>query len=115
MKASIASQSALENYYLQKFPSCTFEILICPTFSFLQNLQKMSCSSDRRLDLNAGEEAVMSSPDNIWHPSFLSPNGPLTVGDSVMKNDITAAVVARNLLTPRDNRVLSKRSDELAV
>ncbi|KAM2256673.1 hypothetical protein ACFXTI_046996 [Malus domestica] len=32
-----------------------------------------------------------------------------------MKNDMTAAVVVRNLLTPKDNRLLSKRSDELAV
>ncbi|KAM1985110.1 hypothetical protein COP2_013267 [Malus domestica] len=32
-----------------------------------------------------------------------------------MKNDMTAAVVARNLVTPKDNRLLSKRSDELAV
>ncbi|KAM1277531.1 hypothetical protein ACFX2J_029664 [Malus domestica] len=32
-----------------------------------------------------------------------------------MKNVITAAVVARNFLTPKDNRLLSKRSDELAV
>ena len=32
-----------------------------------------------------------------------------------MKNDMTAAVVAMNLLTPKDNRLLSKRSDELAV
>ncbi|KAM2152214.1 hypothetical protein ACFX1R_046568 [Malus domestica] len=32
-----------------------------------------------------------------------------------MKNDMTTAVVARNLLTPKDNRLLSKRSDELAV
>ncbi|CAN6725447.1 unnamed protein product [Malus baccata var. baccata] len=31
------------------------------------------------------------------------------------KNDMTAAVMARNLLTPKDNRLLSKRSDELAV
>ncbi|KAM1043673.1 hypothetical protein ACFX2A_035718 [Malus domestica] len=72
-------------------------------------------SSDRRFDLNFGEEAVMPSQDNIWCPSFLSPTGPLTVGDSVMKNDMTAMVVARNLLTPKDNRLLSKRSDELAV
>ncbi|KAM1208580.1 hypothetical protein ACFX2J_014220 [Malus domestica] len=28
---------------------------------------------------------------------------------------MTAAVVARNLVTPKDNRLLSKRSDELAV
>ncbi|KAM1406291.1 hypothetical protein ACFX2F_001025 [Malus domestica] len=32
-----------------------------------------------------------------------------------MKNDMTAAVVARTLLTPKDNRILPKRSDELAV
>ncbi|KAM1594614.1 hypothetical protein FF1_000981 [Malus domestica] len=71
--------------------------------------------SDRRFDLNLGEEVVPSSPDNIWRPSFISPTGPLTIGDSVMKNDMTAAVVARNLVTPKDNRLLSRRSDELAV
>ncbi|KAM2425711.1 hypothetical protein ACFX1W_023117 [Malus domestica] len=75
----------------------------------------MSGPSDRRFDLNFGEEVAMPSQDNIWNPSFLSPTGPLTVGDFVMKNDMTAAVVARNLLTPKDNRLLSKRSDELAV
>ncbi|CAN6678924.1 unnamed protein product [Malus baccata var. baccata] len=75
----------------------------------------MSGPSDRRFDLNLVEEAATPSPDNIWRSSFLSPTGPLIVGDSVMKNDITVAVVARNLLTPKDNRLLSKRSDELAV
>ncbi|CAN6701424.1 unnamed protein product [Malus baccata var. baccata] len=75
----------------------------------------MSDPSDRRFDLNLVEEAVTPSPDNIWRPSFLSSTGPLTVGDSVMKNDMTTAVVARNLLTPKDNRLLSKRSDELAI
>ncbi|KAM1491940.1 hypothetical protein ACFX10_023922 [Malus domestica] len=75
----------------------------------------MSGLSDRRFDLNLVEEAAMPSPDNIWCPSFLSPTGPLTVGDSMMKNDMTAAVVAMNLLTPKVNRLLSKRSDELAV
>ncbi|KAM2003555.1 hypothetical protein ACFX15_027104 [Malus domestica] len=71
--------------------------------------------SDSRFDLNFGEEAAMPSQDNIWRPSFLSPTGPLTVGDSVMKNDMTATVVAMNLLTPKDNSLLSKRSDEFAV
>ncbi|KAM2660032.1 hypothetical protein EV2_022508 [Malus domestica] len=75
----------------------------------------MSGPFDRRFDLNFGEEAAMPSQDNIWHLSFLSPTGLLTVRDSVMKNDMTAAVVARNLLIPKDNRLLSKRSDELAV
>ncbi|KAM1053443.1 hypothetical protein PS2_000932 [Malus domestica] len=75
----------------------------------------MSGPSDRPFDLNFGEEAAMPSQDNIWRLSFLSPTGPLTVGDSVMKNDMTAAVVARNLLTTKDNGLLSKWSDELAV
>ncbi|KAM1070544.1 hypothetical protein ACFX13_002366 [Malus domestica] len=75
----------------------------------------MSGLSDRRFDLNFGEEVAMPSQDNIWRPSFLSPTGPLTVRDSVTKNDMTTAVVARNILTPKNNRLLSKRSDELAV
>ncbi|KAM2034175.1 hypothetical protein ACFX16_037420 [Malus domestica] len=75
----------------------------------------MSGPSDRRFDLNFGEEAAMPSQDNIWRPSFLSPTGPFTVGDSVMKNDMTVAVVARNIFTPKNNKLLSKRSDELAV
>ncbi|KAM1019218.1 hypothetical protein ACFX2C_040754 [Malus domestica] len=75
----------------------------------------MSCPSDRRLNLNVGEDSDISSSNNIWQPSFVSPNGPLTVGDSMMMNDTTASVVARNLLTPRDTRMLSRRSDELAV
>ncbi|CAN6726289.1 unnamed protein product [Malus baccata var. baccata] len=75
----------------------------------------MYAPSDRRFDLNLGEKAVPPSLDNIWRPSFISPTGPLTVGDSVMKNDMTAAVVARNLVTPKDNRLLAKRSNELAV
>ncbi|CAN6720590.1 unnamed protein product [Malus baccata var. baccata] len=55
------------------------------------------------------EKAAMPSQDNIWRPSFLSPTSPLTIGDSVMKNDMTAAVVARNLYTPKDNILLFKR------
>ncbi|KAM1996827.1 hypothetical protein ACFX15_029727 [Malus domestica] len=75
----------------------------------------MSGLSDRRFDLNFGEEAAMSPQDNIWRPSFLSLTGPLIVRDSVMKNDMTVVVVARNLFTPKDNRLLSKWFDELAV
>ncbi|KAM1514054.1 hypothetical protein ACFX11_025883 [Malus domestica] len=75
----------------------------------------MACLSDCRLDLNVWEDVVMSFPDNIWHPFFLSVIGPLTVGDSMMKNDITTTVVAKNLLTPKDNKILSKRPDELAM
>ncbi|KAB2628525.1 S ribonuclease [Pyrus ussuriensis x Pyrus communis] len=52
---------------------------------------------------------------NVWRPSFLSSNGPLTGEDSVMQDATTATIVARNLLTPKDSRLLSGRSDELAV
>ncbi|CAN6700869.1 unnamed protein product [Malus baccata var. baccata] len=75
----------------------------------------MSGPSDICFGLNLVEEAATPSPDNIWRPSSLSPTGPLIVGDFVMKNDMTAAMVARNLLTPKDNRLLSKRSDEFVV
>ncbi|KAM2927824.1 hypothetical protein COP2_035137 [Malus domestica] len=75
----------------------------------------MSGPSDCRFDLNFGEEAAMPHQDNIWRPSFLSPIGSFTVGDSVMKNDMTAAVVARKLLISKDNRLLSKWSDKLVV
>ncbi|KAM0979021.1 hypothetical protein ACFX2C_014934 [Malus domestica] len=75
----------------------------------------MSGPSDRRFDLNFGEEATMCSQDNIWRPSFLSSISPLTIGDFVMKNDMTDAVVVRNLLNPKDNKLLSKRFDELAI
>ncbi|KAM1610509.1 hypothetical protein ACFXTN_020903 [Malus domestica] len=75
----------------------------------------MSGPSDHHFDLNLGEEAAMPSPDNIWRPSFISTTGPLTVGNSVMKNDMTATVVARNLVILKDNKLLSKQSDELAV
>ncbi|KAM2448230.1 hypothetical protein PS1_018458 [Malus domestica] len=71
--------------------------------------------SNRHFNFNFGEEAAMPSQDNIWRSSFLSPTGSLTIGDSVMKNDMIAEMVARNLLTPKDNRLLSKRSDKLAV
>ncbi|CAN6691771.1 unnamed protein product [Malus baccata var. baccata] len=75
----------------------------------------MSGPSDRRFDLNLGEEVAVPSPDNIWRPSFLSSTGPLIIGDSMMKNDMTTAVVARNILTPKHNKLLSKWSNELAV
>ena len=106
--------------YTQRVTACRNFSLIFVLLRFIgsnfpSSFLKMSGPSDQRFDLNIGEEAAMPSQDNIWRPSLLSPTGPLTVGDSVMKNDMTAAVVARNLLTPRDNRLLSRRSDDLAV
>ncbi|CAN6686082.1 unnamed protein product [Malus baccata var. baccata] len=73
----------------------------------------MSGPSDRCFDLNLGEEVAMPSQDNIWRPSFLSPIGPLTVGDSVMKNDMTAAVEIRGL--KHENKQLHKLAYDYAT
>ncbi|KAM2947595.1 hypothetical protein FF1_034707 [Malus domestica] len=75
----------------------------------------MACPSNICLDLSLRGDTEEHRQDNIWRPSFLSPNGPLIVRDSVIKNNITATVVARNLLTPKDNIIFSKRSDESVV
>ena len=75
----------------------------------------MSGPSDLHLGFNVGEETTLFPQDNIWRPLFSSSTGPLSVEDSVMQNDMTAAVVGRNLATPKDNRLLARRSDELAV
>ncbi|KAB2597564.1 hypothetical protein D8674_000484 [Pyrus ussuriensis x Pyrus communis] len=61
------------------------------------------------------EEESCILDGNIWCPSFLSSNGPLIGEDFVMRDATMATVVVRNLFIPRDNRLLSRRSDELAV
>uniref|UniRef100_A0A2N9GPP0 Uncharacterized protein n=1 Tax=Fagus sylvatica TaxID=28930 RepID=A0A2N9GPP0_FAGSY len=38
----------------------------------------------------------------VWRPYFLSPNGPVSVTDSVMLNGATATAVAAGLCTPED-------------
>ncbi|RXI04715.1 hypothetical protein DVH24_038989 [Malus domestica] len=92
------------------------KVAACRNFLYLALLKfyltSVFPSSFLKNDLSDTDE---QRHDNIWRPSFLSSNGPLTVGDSVMKNNITATVVARNLLTPRDNKILSERSEESAV
>ncbi|KAM1241335.1 hypothetical protein ACFX2J_046543 [Malus domestica] len=75
----------------------------------------MAYPSNICLDLSLGSDTSAPCQGNIWCPSFLSSNGPLIIEDSVMKDAIMAMVVHRNLLIPRDNRLLSRWSDELAV
>ena len=75
----------------------------------------MTCPSNICLDLSLKSGTNEPRQDKIWCPSFFSSNGHLMVGDFVMKNDLTAIVVARNLLTPKDNRILSNRSYESIV
>ena len=52
---------------------------------------------------------VHSAAPEVWRPYFLSPNGSVTVIDSVILNVITAMAVAAGLLTPEDGRVLAGR------
>ncbi|CAN6718275.1 unnamed protein product [Malus baccata var. baccata] len=75
----------------------------------------MANPSNICLDLSLSSGAGAPSQGNIWRPSFSSSNDPLTVDDSIMRGAATATVVARNLITPEENRILSRRSDELAV
>ncbi|KAM2640767.1 hypothetical protein TB1_027114 [Malus domestica] len=75
----------------------------------------MAYSSNICLDLSLGSDTSPQRQGNIWRPSFFSSNGSLTVEDYVKRDATMSTVVARNLLTPRDNRLLLRRSDELAV
>ncbi|CAN6576663.1 unnamed protein product [Malus baccata var. baccata] len=91
--------------------------MIWDTLAFNNDDMRYSCSGVACLQrdlLDLISRFIIS--ENVWpiRPFFLSLTGSLTVGDSVIKNDMTAAVVAMNLLTPKDNRLLSKWSDELA-
>ncbi|CAN6695592.1 unnamed protein product [Malus baccata var. baccata] len=75
----------------------------------------MANPSNICLDLSLSSDAGAPRQGNIWRSSFSSSNGPLTVEDSVMRDAATATVVAINLITPKDNMILSQRSDELVV
>ncbi|KAM1635110.1 hypothetical protein FF1_013192 [Malus domestica] len=75
----------------------------------------MANPSNICLDLSLSSDTGAPHQGNIWRPSFLSSNGLLTIEDSVMRDATTATIVARNLITLRDNRILSRRSDELVV
>ena len=47
----------------------------------------------------------------VWCPYFLSPNGLVSVTDSVMLNGVTATAIAAGLCTPEDAKVLAGRTD----
>ena len=47
----------------------------------------------------------------VWRPYFLSPNGPVSVTDSVMLNGVIATAVAVGLYTLEDAKVLAGRTD----
>jgi hypothetical protein len=58
---------------------------------------------------------VPSAALEVWRPYFLSPNGPVTVTDSVMLSDTIATAVVASLLTPKDGRVLAERTDPQTI
>ena len=59
------------------------------------------------INLNAAPSAALG----VWRPYFLSPNGPVTVTDSVVLSGTTATAVAASLFTPEDGRALTERID----
>ena len=69
-----------------------------------------SLNTPEAINLNDAPSAMLE----VWRPFFLSPNGPITVTDSVMLSGVTAivvAVVAAGLYTPEDGKVLAGRID----
>lgn len=75
----------------------------------------MASSSSRpnNFDLNVAPQTTRDA--KIWRPSFVSENRHLTVNDSVMMNDTTAVIVARNFITPMDGILLTGRSEKEAI
>ncbi len=66
-----------------------------------------STSSQNNFDLNVVPNAQLE----VWHPSFQSQNGPITVNDSVMMSDTTATAVAVGIINSRDEMLLADRTD----
>ena len=72
-----------------------------------------SLSAQEAIDLNDAP-SVMQVPiamPEVWLLYFLSPNGPVTVTDSVMLNGVTATAVAVSLCTLKDGKVLTGRTN----
>ncbi|CAL2242185.1 unnamed protein product [Prunus armeniaca] len=72
-----------------------------------------SSSPPKHLDLNIAPK--ITSNAKVWRPSFVSQNRHLMVNDSVMMNDMTDVIVARNFHTPMDEILLTGMSDEEAI
>jgi hypothetical protein len=63
------------------------------------------------IDLNVAPSAV----PEVWRPYFLSPNGPVTITDSMMLSGTTATAVTVGLFTLEDERVLAERTDPQTI
>uniref|UniRef100_A0A2N9J1G9 Uncharacterized protein n=1 Tax=Fagus sylvatica TaxID=28930 RepID=A0A2N9J1G9_FAGSY len=74
---------------------------------FLKWLPSSSLSTQEGIDLN-DTPSVMQVPTaipEVWRPYFLSPNGPVSVTDSVMLNGVTATAVAADLFSNMGRRL----------
>jgi hypothetical protein len=62
---------------------------------------------DVHLEVPVVHPDMPAMPPNIWQPNFTSENHHITIHDSFMLHDSTAVAVARGLLTPRDQILLT--------
>uniref|UniRef100_A0A2N9HY00 Uncharacterized protein n=1 Tax=Fagus sylvatica TaxID=28930 RepID=A0A2N9HY00_FAGSY len=72
-----------------------------------------SLNTQEAIDLNDAP-SVMQVPTampEVWRPYFLSPNGPVSVTDSVMLNGVIATAVAAGLCTPEDGKCVASVSN----
>ena len=73
-----------------------------------------SSSSQNNYDAIDLSAAPSTAPE-VWYPHFLSPNGPVTVTDSVILNSTIATAVVVGLFTPEDGRLLAERTDPQTI
>ncbi|GFS42007.1 hypothetical protein Acr_00g0077630 [Actinidia rufa] len=70
-----------------------------------------SSSSQKKFDLND----VPNVQPEIWRSLPLSQKDPLITNGSVMLDDAVAALVAKGIITPQDEKLLANRTDIEAI
>ncbi|GFS35676.1 hypothetical protein Acr_00g0041400 [Actinidia rufa] len=71
----------------------------------------MASSSQNNFDLNV----VPNVQPKLRCSSFLSQKGPLMTNGSMMLDDDIAALVAKGIITPLDEKLLANRTDDEAI
>jgi hypothetical protein len=66
-----------------------------------------STSSLNNIDLNV----VPDAQHEVWHPTFITRNRPLTINDSIMLHNQTTAAIAKEMLTLYDKGLLAHQSN----
>jgi hypothetical protein len=72
-----------------------------------------SLNTQEAIDLNDAPSVMQVPPvmPEAWRPYFLTPSDPAKVNNSVMLNGVTTTVVAAGLCTPKDGKILARRTD----